>query len=146
MQLSANLSRALLGILATLIATLVIFAVLNTRATNVQLAAATLVASPSPSTPTQIPYPLPATTTPNLTPQPTIIRILTPPASLVPPPPPGTPRPTPLTPNEELRQTLMRFPTEKRMLIDPDTIAVIGIGKGDAHDGEERRDRMVISI
>jgi len=50
-----------------------------------------------------------------------------------------------LSPAEELRQTLMRFPQEKRMIIDENIIAVIGIG-GDLHDLTETRARIGLAI
>ncbi|MES4787353.1 MAG: hypothetical protein C4294_17865 [Nitrospiraceae bacterium] len=39
----------------------------------------------------------------------------------------------------------MRFPLQKRLIIDLDTIAVIGL-RGDPHDLKETRERLVIAL
>jgi hypothetical protein len=115
-----------------------------TQLTNpISTQSANLASTATPSR--QAAYPLPQTPTPDLTPRPTIIKVLTPPASLVPPPPPGTSRPTPLSASEELRQTLMRFPLEKRTVVDQDAIAVILL-KGDPHNITETRERLVLVV
>lgn len=145
MRFTADSIKVALSILVVSVLTFSAFAVFSgQRGSQVRTVDVTAFASPYLATPTQVPYPLPSI--PAVTPSPTYIIKLTPRPSVVGPPPCCTPQLTSLSAVESLRQTLMRFPAEKRMTIDQDTIAVILIGKGDVHDPTETRDRMVIVV
>jgi hypothetical protein len=149
--MSKTFAKIFLGIVFIAVLTLGIFTALGTRSRNTsQLSTATTVtplASPV-QAPTQSAYPLPSTPTPIplvvVSPVATVIINLTPPATSRPPQPCCTPQPTSISAGEQLRQTLMRFSPEKRLIIDQDTIAVIGT-RGDPHNLTETRDNLVIA-
>ncbi|MBI3734752.1 MAG: hypothetical protein HY259_15035 [Chloroflexi bacterium] len=146
MKTSLNLLKVMMSGVLMFMLTLGAFAVFSgQRGSEPRQSALTPAVPTLQSTSTQAPYPPPGTL-PAVTPQPTVITVYTLLPPIFTPAPPGTPRPTPLSALEALRQVLMSLPPEKRMTLDSDTIAEIGIGKGDVHDGEERRDRMVIAL